>query len=444
MNRFFTVIIVLVFAASALAQMPDPSPSRRPRVVSGSGQQSSSSMATATPTPYIQSTPKSAPTVIVTNSMPSATPSPKVWTAPTPSPTPVTTSTVVPMPTPLPSAFKLLSLSEIKNKLAEARRIMQTRPMPTAMVSGLVDTGSVRLAFYDWKNNQVDMVILTKPFFLSRDSEVSTISSNGRNVRVRIVRANGVNTAVTIFNETNQPHTPLIVQYPIEKGGAFREMAYYISAHPGLTTPEVFAAGKLYVRNMIDVARMKLKEKGIFISPQVADVAERLSTVEHVDHQRFWSENQPNLFNEIFALYALNESNTYRYSVSSAGAGGMVQMIPSTYYMIRSRYYNVGLIPDFVEGMRNHQNAAQAMLLYMQMTWNDLIANETVYSAYTSGIASQADLLAAGYNSNPAKIAGYIRRAGSNWRALIPRETKIYLQIYESLDRAVPMTPRGL
>ena len=31
-------------------------------------------------------------------------------------------------------------------------------------------------------------------------------------------------------------------------------------------------------------------------------------------------------------------------------------------------------MPDFVEGMRNHVNASQAMLLYMQMTWNDLIA----------------------------------------------------------------------
>ena len=32
-------------------------------------------------------------------------------------------------------------------------------------------------------------------------------------------------------------------------------------------------------------------------------------------------------------------------------------MIPSTYRMIRAQYPNAGLMPDFVEGMRNHVNA---------------------------------------------------------------------------------------
>ncbi len=110
-------------------------------------------------------------------------------------------------------------------------------------------------------------------------------------------------------------------------------------------------------------------------------MAEKLATVEHVDHHRFRTEYHPNIYNDIFTLYALNEGQTYRYSVSSAGAGGMVQMIPSTYRMIRSRYYQIGLMPDFVEGMRDHVNASQAMLLYMQMTWNDLIASPTVFDA---------------------------------------------------------------
>jgi hypothetical protein len=58
------------------------------------------------------------------------------------------------------------------------------------------------------------------------------------------------------------------------------------------------------------------------------------------------------------------------------------------------------------------------------------------------GIARQEDLMAAGYNSNPARLAGYIRRGGSDWTSLIPRETQIYLQIYSSLERAVPLAPR--
>ncbi len=82
------------------------------------------------------------------------------------------------------------------------------------------------------------------------------------------------------------------------------------------------------------------------------------------------------------------------------------------------------------------------MLLYMQMTWSDLIANQTVYNAVESGIATPPELMSAGYNSNPAKLPGYIRRGGANWKTLIPGETKIYLQINAAMDRYVPVIPR--
>jgi hypothetical protein len=139
----------------------------------------------------------------------------------------------------------------------------------------------------------------------------------------------------------------------------------------------------------------------------------------------------------------LNELDTYRYSVSSAGAGGMVQMIPSTYQMIRRMHPAVGLNPDFVAGMRNHGNALEAMLLYMQDTWNGLALDADVLDAMTTKNATQADLVAAGYNSNPAKLPAYLRRGGTSWRTLIPRETQMYLQIYTSLEGLVQFKNRG-
>jgi len=120
----------------------------------------------------------------------------------------------------------------------------------------------------------------------------------------------------------------------------------------------------------------------------------------------------------------------------------MVQMIPSTYRMVRSWNPSVNLDPDFVAGMQNHVNASQAMLIYMQRTWNDLIASPTIADALASGIATPEQLMAAGYNSNPARIAGYIERGGSGWTNLIPRETKVYLSIFDSIDRMVPIAPR--
>lgn len=386
------------------------------------------------------------PRVVVTNTLPPTQP----VTKPTPLPLPAKTPNVVGQnpPTPASSAsnlnYKGLTFSQIKAKIAEAKRQMQTRPLTTASTEPvtLPITPLVRVAFYDWHDKNIDYIVISKDTFLTPNSPTSAMSSNGHAVTLETLRANGVNTPVSIKDQNGQAQLPLLIQYPVEKEGRFIETAYYMSTHPGLVTPEVVSAGRFYVQNVIDIARDRLREKGYLIEPKVADIAERLATVEHVDHLRFRTEFQPNIFNDIFTLYALNEGQTYRYSVSSAGAGGMVQMIPPTYRMVRNRYPNAALMPDFVEGMRNHVNAAQAMLLYMQMTWNDLAASPTITNAMATGIASQEHLMAAGYNSNPAKIAGYINRGGDRWNVLIPRETQIYLQIWDSLERAVYLTPR--
>lgn len=406
---------------------------------------SAQSSAGPTPTPV---------KVVVTDSMPA------IRTAPKPTPSPIivgnaervtgpSATTEVPAGSFTETAStssasgRTLSFVQIKGKIAEAKRQMQSRPLATASTDSVVPTEVVRVAFHDWKSNRVDYFVLNKEAFLSIESEKVVSSENGRNLRVRTIRGNGVNTPIVILDESGESHLPLMVQYPVVREGKFMETAYYMSTHPGLGTPEVVNAGRYYVRNVIEIARDRLREKGIVIQPRVADIAERLATVEHVDHTRFRTEYHQNIFNDIFTLYALNEGQTYRYSVSSAGAGGMVQMIPSTYRMVRSWHPNVPLIPDFVEGMRNHINATEAMLLYMQRTWNDLVANSTVSYAFSSGIATQDQLMAAGYNSNPARIAGYINRGGENWTSLIPRETKVYLSIYESLEKSVPMTPRS-
>ena len=266
-------------------------------------------------------------------------------------------------------------------------------------------------------------------------------SSLGVQLNIRILRANGVNTAVAIFDPQGQALVPLVVQYPIERGGVFREMAYYTSVHPALFSPELARSGQAYVRTMLDLAAKRLREKGKFISPQIVDVAERLCLVEHVDHDRFRNENRLALYQEVYSLFALNQLETYRYSVSSAGAGGMVQMIPWAYNLMKSRHPGVGLIPDFVVGMRTHSNALQAMLLYMQDTWNDLSASEDVQYALRAKLATQTELLAAGYNSNAARLPLYIRRGGASWRYLIPRETQMYLQIYKSVEGLIPQKP---
>ena len=336
-----------------------------------------------------------------------------------------------PRPIQREESSRRLSPNRLRIRISEAQRLMRARPVPTAMTPS---PEFVTIAALLPETSQIHLIRVTKQTFLTKGSELSAVSTMGLPVQLRIVRANGVNTAVTIFDDKNRSLLPLVVEFPIERRGVFREMAYYTSAHPALLSADLTKAGQTYVNSMVDLAAKRLRERGAPIASSLVEIAKHLCIVEHVDHDRFRNENRIALFEEIYTLYALNELDTYRYSVSSAGAGGMVQMIPWTYNLMRQRHPGVGLNPDFVLGMRNHGNALEAMLLYMQDTWNDLSANEDVQSAIAAKQATPTEIIAAGYNSNAAKIPAYIRRAGAGWRSLIPRETQIYLQIYQSLD----------
>ncbi len=426
------LVFSLAFVA-AYAQSPEVSELTRPRTVSSPAPQSKEAQrAPAQTVPQKQS--------------PEPLQSPKPQPPqPTGSPTVVPPQSVElagtePEGSESQKTLRPLSPQTIRARIAEAERLFKSRPLPTSMAPSIQ---FVTLAALDQSTARIHHVTLLKETFLTKGSEFTTTSSLGVPLSVRVLRANGVNTAVTIFDSQGRSLTPLLVEFPIEKRGVFRELAYYTSAHPALLSPELARLGQLYVRNMLDLAAKRLGEKGVFISPRIVDVAERLCLVEHVDHERFRQENRGALFHEIYSLFALNELDTYRYSVSSAGAGGMVQMIPWAYNLMKQRHPGVGLTPDFVTGMRNHGNALQAMLLYMQDTWNDLAANEEVQYALKAKLATQPELLAAGYNSNAARLPGYLKRGGSSWRILIPRETQMYLQIYKNFESLVPIRPRS-
>jgi len=457
-SAHYVVLVVLSFSSAAVfAQLPaDASTKTRGRIVV-----TDKTLAVTPPVTVAKvSRPEASKArgrVVVTDTMPTIKP------AATPVPTPTSTPIVVasqpqmiasgpnansPAKVVTPSgsisaANRTMSFGAIKGKIAEAKRLMLSRPLPTASVESTVPLEFVRVAYHDWKTGEIDFVVMPKESFLSKNTPQQLVSQSGKTITAETIRDNGVNTPITLTGDDGTKHLPLLVQYPVVRGGKYIETAYYMSTHPGLVTSEVVGAGRLYVRNVIEIARDRLREKGIIIQPKIADIAERLSAVEHVDHMRFRTEYHPNIYNDIYTLYALNEGQTYRYSVSSAGAGGMVQMIPSTYRMVRSWHPNIALMPDFVEGMRNHVNATQAMLLYMKRTWEDLSASPTIANALETGIATPEQLMAAGYNSNPARLAGYINRGGENWTSLIPRETKIYLQIYDSIEKNVPMAQRA-
>ena len=426
-------VLLLLLSAPALAQetqTPARPSDSRPRTV-------------PTPAPVNQPTPAATPATPQSQTQP--TPAAATQQMPAANPAPAQSPTPAPLVVPaLPPAVPLqparpVSPNKIRTHREEAQRLLRTRVSPTALPS----LTFVTLAVLDPEDSRLHLLTLPKESFLRAGTEVTLASSHGVPLRLRILRPNYVNTAVVVSDLAGRQLTPLLVEYPIEKFGRYRETAYYSSAHPALITPELVKQGQAYVRTMVDLAAKRLKDKGFNMTPEVLDMAERLCIVEHVDHERFRREPRKVLLEEVYALYALNELDTYRYSVSSAGAGGMVQMIAPTYGFLRRRYPSVGLNPDFVAGMRNHGNALEAMLLYIRDTWSDLNQNEDVAGAHATGLAKRDELIAAGYNSNPARLGTYIRRGGPAWRTLIPRETQMYLQILGAFNSFTPIKARA-
>ena len=334
------------------------------------------------------------------------------------------------------SNLAALSSAQVAEKIADAKQLLRSRAALTST--------SVTLAALDQETSQINIFSVPKDSFLIKGAKLTATTQLGRSVLARVISANGVNTAVTITDVANdRQFVPLVVQYPIVKSGNITETAYYTSAHPALLSAEVISAGNSYVTTTLETAAKHLADNGVSISRDIINIAEHLVIVEHTDHRRFLNEDRTKIYPEILSLYALNQGDTFRYSVSSAGAGGMIQMIPRTYEGIRQQHPAMDLATDFVSGMRNHANALEAMLLYINDTWNYLQKQDEVQNALRNGVANKSEHLAAGYNSNPMRLPLYLKNGGAGWRTLIPAETQMYLSIYSSVDSNVQFSSQA-
>src|SRR5262249_12451134 len=204
-----------------------------------------------------------------------------------------------------------LTPNRLRMRINEATRLMKARPMPTAMTPSL---DYVTLAALQPETSKIHLFRIDKRTFLTRGAAVPAISTLGLSAQINIVRANGVNTAVNIFDGQNRSLLPLVVEFPIEHRGVYKETAYYTSAHPALLSVDLLKTGQTYVNSMIDLAAKRLRERGNPINPSLVEIAKHLCVVEHIDHERFRNENRIALFEEIYTLYSLNELDTYRFS----------------------------------------------------------------------------------------------------------------------------------
>lgn len=246
-----------------------------------------------------------------------------------------------------------------------------------------------------------------------------------KSFNIEKVRFNGVNTRFTV----NKPAggKVLALKYlitPKESGGkAEIEKAIYSGVYvpysPELVNPEVSAYGAQYLDGVITQVVTQLQntpsvsQPGKTIPAAIQPALVRsLLYAEHMDTSEFLSTSDTKqLIAKINVLLAGNEGETWKYSVSSAGAAGISQFIPSTYASLVKRHASAKLISDFVTGMRNHVNAVKATYLLL----DDYIA-EVQNRAGDGFLAAHAfEYGVAAYNGGPVRIAKAARTYGPLW-----------------------------
>ncbi len=314
-------------------------------------------------------------------------------------------------------------LEEVKLNYAltpHYKTIKQPRKKPTTkqvLSNYTLDTKDIALAILDPASGDIKITSGTQ-----RDTN---FNFSDKNFDIQKIRFNGVNTRFTV----NKPSggKVLAIKYlitPTESGSksTIENSLYsgiYVPYSPELVTPEVSQYGANYLDGVINGAVADLQNtQSVSVPGQTIPNAIRPELVrallyaEHMDTSEFLSNpNTQNLIDKINILLAGNEGDTWKYSVSSAGAAGISQFIPSTYASLVKRHAQSGLIPDFVQGMRNHINAVKATYLLL----DDYIAAVHTQAGDAFLTAHAFDYGVAAYNGGTVRVAKAAIAFGPVW-----------------------------
>ena len=166
----------------------------------------------------------------------------------------------------------------------------------------------------------------------------------------------------------------------------FKERAVstiYAPYSEAVREPAAIRHGFDYVVSMIDEARDSLDQLGVTSRLDLGKpIAERrlvtevvpekpvvpLIIIEHIDPIWIDEKGVRHSVERVLVTIGLNGKMAYCFASSSAAANGIAQFIKPTYDRIRKAYPEAQLMPDYMEGMRNHLNAMKAQFLLADYT----------------------------------------------------------------------------
>lgn len=300
--------------------------------------------------------------------------------------------------------------------VVDARAKSRKQPYPVA--NG--NSAKITLAVWNRKTGDTTLVEAVK-------SGTDVTVTSGPKIPIRVTYS------AKLFSQYALPSNPdsvvVGVIYPVlATVGSGRHKSYvatdtvYVPYDPAFYTPEMLAAGSDYLSFLIQQAYDELRAKGIrsraFPDKLVVDVIDpylvkSIAVIEQSDHQQLLSDDDPErAVGRFLVKLATNRDAAFGASVSSAGAAGLVQFIPSTYALMVRKRPDLGLIKDFRSGMADHRNAVKAQVAYLD---EDLAGMATVRDLYVNDKAKAAEYLAASYNGGSVRVKRAYTTYGEDW-----------------------------
>jgi len=252
--------------------------------------------------------------------------------------------------------------------------------------------------------------------------------------KVKLMEQNGVNTRYEVTEPTG--YIVLAIKTNVLAGryvyGRKRhwhasgrtKTAIYVPYSDALRRPEIVEAGRQYLIGLTDSAAARLDRQNVksLLDPEklVSEtVPERvlitLLVIEHVDPGDFDRLGARAMADMVLTMVAVNREDTFMYSFSPAGAGGMAQFINTTYRLTRARYPGAQLQPDFLAGMRDHVNAVMAQYCLADWSLAKLPADKVRQLSEGLNEEDLGAYLAAAYNGGESRAAEAYLKSPDDW-----------------------------
>ncbi len=236
-------------------------------------------------------------------------------------------------------------------------------------------------------------------------------------------RENGINSDIACVEPAGGKI--VAVKYPVSNegnrfgaGDAVIE-AVYTPYSAEIMTDEVIKRGIEVQNSFIEKAYSRLRDRGVlsraFPGQRIVDIIPKdvlrvLLLNEHIDPSEFKSAGLTKpLAERVLTVIGTNREKAYAYSVSSAGARGLVQMIPSTYALLLNKYTAAGLKSNFPSAMGDPVNAVMAQVLLCDSDWESIRARTDLRADRVG------PYLAAAYNGGVGRVLTVLSHDKNDW-----------------------------